>query len=163
MCLYLRKVETAVGPGGAAIGVSGRPTGFSTRQCGESLPEDGRGGRVVLVSHVDVGEELRGAGAGRGDLVGLALSPGAGLGLATASGAFAWSSGTEDAADVVKLVKDALRPRWVWWSNQTAVPLVRAGVRVATCWDIAAVHRLPLRRVAGRPGRRVGAPAPPAS
>jgi DNA polymerase-1 len=62
--------------------------------------------------------------------------------MATASGADSWSFGGEDAAAVVKLVEDALRPRWVWWSNETAVPLIRAGVRVATCWDIAAVHRL---------------------
>ena len=26
--------------------------------------------------------------------------------------------------------------------GETAVPLIRAGVRVATCWDISAVHRL---------------------
>ncbi len=47
-----------------------------------------------------------------------------------------------DASVVVGLVEEALRPRWAWWSSETAVPLIGAGVRVATCWDIAAVHRL---------------------
>lgn len=87
-------------------------------------------------------DKLCGAGAQRGDLVGLAYAPGVGLGMATASGAFSWSSGAEHASVVVGLVEDALRPRWVWWSNETAVALIGAGVRVATCWDIAAVHRV---------------------
>ena len=33
-------------------------------------------------------------------------------------------------------------PRWAMWSGETAVALVRAGVRVARSWDVAAVHRL---------------------
>ncbi len=90
----------------------------------------------------DVVEGLRGAGVGRGFLGALALVPGVGLGMAAATGALSWSCGAEDASVVVGLVEDALRPRWVWWSTETAVPLIRAGVRVATCWDIAAVHRL---------------------
>ena len=36
----------------------------------------------------------------------------------------------------------AIRPRWVWWTSRTAEPLVRGGLRLSTCWDIAAVHRL---------------------
>lgn len=40
-------------------------------------------------------------------------------------------------------VQRRLRPRWVWWSARgTAEPLVRRGLRPATCWDLAAVHRL---------------------
>ncbi len=35
-----------------------------------------------------------------------------------------------------------LRPRWVFWSQETARALTERGVRVATCWDVAAVHRL---------------------
>jgi DNA polymerase-1 len=35
-----------------------------------------------------------------------------------------------------------LRPRWVTWSGETAARLAAAGVRLATCWDVAAVHRL---------------------
>ncbi|MCI4361468.1 MAG: DNA polymerase I, partial [Thermoplasmata archaeon] len=30
----------------------------------------------------------------------------------------------------------------MWWSNETASGFIGAAVRVATCWDIAAVHRL---------------------
>jgi DNA polymerase-1 len=94
------------------------------------------------VTDADVVEKLRGAGVRRGDFVALALAPGVGLGMATASGALSWSCGDEGTSVVVGLVEDALRPRWVWWSNETAVPLISSGVRVATCWDIAAVHRL---------------------
>jgi DNA polymerase-1 len=35
-----------------------------------------------------------------------------------------------------------LRPRWVTWSGATAGACVAGGVRLATCWDIAAVHRM---------------------
>jgi DNA polymerase-1 len=94
------------------------------------------------VTDADVVDRLCGAGVGRGDLVGLAYAPGAGLGLATASGRLSLSFAAGDASVVVGVVEDALRPRWVWWSNETARPLISAGVRVATCWDIAAVHRL---------------------
>ncbi len=90
----------------------------------------------------NVVDKLRGAGVGRGDLVALAIAPGVGFGVATAVGGLSWSCGGDDSPVLVKLVEEALHPRWVWWSNETAVPLVRAGVRVATCWDIAAVNRL---------------------
>jgi DNA polymerase family A len=36
----------------------------------------------------------------------------------------------------------AVRPRWVTWSQETAQRLVAGGVRVAMCWDVAAVHRM---------------------
>ena len=35
-----------------------------------------------------------------------------------------------------------VRPRWVLWSQETARVLTGHGVRLATCWDLAAVHRL---------------------
>jgi len=36
-----------------------------------------------------------------------------------------------------------LDPRWTWWSaGQTAAPLVAAGLRPRTCWDLGAVARL---------------------
>jgi DNA polymerase-1 len=35
-----------------------------------------------------------------------------------------------------------VRPRWVCWNNETAATLLAAELRLATCWDIAAVHRL---------------------
>ena len=90
---------------------------------------------------VDVVAVLRENGVGRGDLVALVVAPGTGLALATADGTTC-TVATDDPAAVVQSVEDALRPRWVMWSNATAVPLVEAGVRVATSWDIAAVHRL---------------------
>lgn len=34
------------------------------------------------------------------------------------------------------------RPRWVWWSIDTARTLVDLGVRPARCWDLGAVHRV---------------------
>ena len=32
--------------------------------------------------------------------------------------------------------------RWVWWSRRDAERLLRDGERPASCWDLAAVHRL---------------------
>ncbi len=87
-------------------------------------------------------ERLRRAGVGRGDLVALAIAPPVGLGLATAGGRVPVPLGGDDPATVVRRVDDALRPRWAWWSSETAATLVAAGVRVATCWDVAAVGRL---------------------
>ncbi len=42
----------------------------------------------------------------------------------------------------VGVADEKVRPRWVVWSQEDARRLVGAGVRVATCWDVAAVHRL---------------------
>jgi DNA polymerase-1 len=96
---------------------------------------------------------LRGAGVARGDLVGLAVSPALGLGVATA--ARAWTVPPEDGASPrpggvlaaglaaeVGRADQVLRPRWAVWSSQTAAQLVAAGLRLATCWDIVAAHRL---------------------
>ena len=93
----------------------------------------------------DVVGELRRAGVGRGDLVALAVGPGVGLGVA-------WDGGTlavpavaavpDGLGAAVRAVEDEVRPRWVMWSGETAAELVRAGVRVAACWDVAAVQRL---------------------
>jgi DNA polymerase-1 len=87
-------------------------------------------------------EELRRAGVARGDLVALAIAPGVGLAMATAGGNASFSLEVEDPSVPVRLVEEALRPRWVLWSNNTASMLVSAGIRIATCWDIAAVQRL---------------------
>ena len=43
---------------------------------------------------------------------------------------------------IVQDVEDELRPRWVLWSIESTAMLVAGGVRIATAWDIAAVHRL---------------------
>ncbi len=75
-------------------------------------------------------------GVGQGDLVGL---------MVTADGASAATmSGTEWAGPVadVAVADAAVRPRWTMWSQETARTLVGQGIRLATSWDIAAVHRL---------------------
>ncbi len=102
--------------------------------------------------------DLRAAGIERGGPLALTLRAGIGLGLAAAG--FEQAIATVDPASVVRTVEAALRPRWVTWSNDTAKALIADGVRVATCWDIAAVHRLlfggwradPARVVAGLHG-----------
>ncbi|HJY59362.1 MAG TPA: DNA polymerase [Streptosporangiaceae bacterium] len=92
---------------------------------------------------MDLVTSLRQAGAARGDLVGLVISPALGLGVATAERAWPVATGTGAAlAAEVGQADEALRPRWAVWSGQTAAHLVVGGIRLATCWDIAAVHRL---------------------
>ncbi len=89
-------------------------------------------------SDADLVTSLRQAGVSRGDLVGLVVSPALGLGLATADRAWPVAAG----GDELGRADEALRPRWVVWSGHTAVRLAIDGVRLATCWDIAAAHRL---------------------
>jgi DNA polymerase-1 len=90
----------------------------------------------------DVVGELRRAGVGRGDLVALAVGPAIGLGIAWGRGTLAVPAGGSGVGGAVRAVEDEVRPRWVVWSGETAAELVRAGVRVAACWDVAAVQRL---------------------
>ena len=98
---------------------------------------------------MDLVTSLRQAGVARGDLVGLIVSPGGGLGLATAERAELPSPGLPSpglaapglAAEVGR-ADEVLRPRWAVWSGQTAAHLVADGIRLATCWDITAAHRL---------------------
>ena len=89
----------------------------------------------------DLVTSLRQAGVNRGDLVGLVISPTLGLGLATADRAWPVAVGAGLAAEVGR-VDEALRPRWAVWSGQTAARLAADGERLATCWDVAAAHRL---------------------
>jgi DNA polymerase I len=89
----------------------------------------------------DLVARLRGAGVARGDLVGLVVSAKLGLGLAPVGGGFPVSGGAEAVA-ALALADEALRPRWAVWSSETAARLVACGVRLATCWDIGAGHRL---------------------
>jgi DNA polymerase I len=91
---------------------------------------------------VNAVEELRAAGAARGELVALVVGTDCGVAVATHHHTFVVPADDEDPASVVRGVENALRPRWVMWSNETATTLDEAGVRVATAWDIAAVHRL---------------------
>jgi len=69
---------------------------------------------------------------GPGDLVGIAVVPGVGAGLAC-----------RDQTWVVPGPLPELPGRLVWWrASTTAAPLVRGGVRPRACWDLGAVHRL---------------------
>jgi DNA polymerase-1 len=92
----------------------------------------------------DLAGLLRQAGVARGDLVGLAVTAdgtvaiAAGLATSTATGLGGWIA----TADEVAALDADLRPRWVTWSGETAARLTAAGTRLATCWDVAAVHRL---------------------
>ncbi|MDT7752177.1 MAG: polymerase [Pseudonocardiales bacterium] len=83
---------------------------------------------------------LRAAGVGRGGSVALALVDGVGLGVAADGGR--WSLAGPEPAAVVALLESEIRPRWVWWSQETPSALIAAGLRLATCWDLGAVHRL---------------------
>src|SRR6185437_8048208 len=103
------------------------------------------------VNAADLVAALTRSGTGRGDPVALALDPVVGIGVATAAGS--WSSAGADASRAVAALEHAFRPRWVLWSNETAVTLVKANVRVATAWDVAAVHRLLFGGWAADPGR----------
>ncbi len=81
---------------------------------------------------------LRSLGVDRGTLVGLTVTAGtAGFAI---DGELVGCSG--DVAAAVSLVDRELRPRWVCWNNATAATLIRQHVRLATCWDVAAAHRL---------------------
>ena len=90
---------------------------------------------------MDLVTSLRQAGVARGDLVGLVVSPAAGLGVATAGRAWSAAPGTRPIAEVGRADKE-VRPRWAVWSSQTAAYLAADGVRLATCWDVTAAHRL---------------------
>jgi DNA polymerase-1 len=98
-----------------------------------------------------LGGLLRQAGVARGDLVGLATAPDGTAAIALArrarddSGApvsGAVGPGWVTSAQEVARADEQLRPRWVAWSGETAARLAARGVRLATCWDVAAVHRL---------------------
>src|SRR6516162_10067169 len=91
-----------------------------------------------FVEGADLVTSLRQAGVNRGDLVALVVSPAFELGLAAGDGSWAVAG----VAAEVGRADEELRPRWVLWSGQTAARLTAAGIRLATCWDIAAVHRL---------------------
>ncbi len=47
-----------------------------------------------------------------------------------------------DAPDVFAATEAAVSPRWSWWSNRTALNIIKWGVRPAKCWDLSAAHRL---------------------
>ena len=76
------------------------------------------------------------AGVTQGGLVGLVAGSGGAVTVAADGGEFEATVADVGEAD------EKLRPRWVVWSQEDARALVAAGVRLATCWDVAAVHRL---------------------
>ena len=88
----------------------------------------------------DIVDDLRSAGLEVGGPLALAFAPGAGLAVAMPGGRSV-ATATAEPADVVRRVEEEFKPRWVLWSSE-ADQLVRADVRVAKCWNIAAVHRL---------------------
>ncbi len=89
-------------------------------------------------------ETVVASGTGRGQPVALAVSD-AGLGLWWGSGGCAVDGPLDTAVASLAAVEHRLRPRWVWWSaRSSAAPLLRHGLRVAVCWDVAAAHRLQL-------------------
>lgn len=79
---------------------------------------------------------LREHGADRGDLVGLAAARGSVAGVSV-EGATALAT-----LDAIKAADAELRPRWAAWPDGGYEILVGHGIRLATCWDVAAVHRL---------------------
>ena len=90
------------------------------------------------VGDAELVTRLRQAGVGRGDLVGLAVSPDGTVAVAADTAAAAWAGSAGELA----VADDEVRPRWATWSQEDAQRLVAQGVRLATCWDVAAVHRL---------------------
>lgn len=90
---------------------------------------------------MNLADRLRQAGVARGDLAALVVSgepPSLSLSVAVRSATLSVTGSAEELAEA----DSALRPRWVLWSSETAALLVGCGVRLATCWEIAAAHRL---------------------
>jgi DNA polymerase I len=85
---------------------------------------------------VDVLGWLRANRVSQGGLVGLAVAADGSVALALPDADLATTP------QQVKLADAEIRPRWVLWSQETAQRLVGDGVRVTTCWDVAAVQRL---------------------
>jgi DNA polymerase I len=90
------------------------------------------------VGDAELVTRLRQAGVGRGDLVGLAVSPDGTVAVAADTAAAGWVG----SAGEVAVADNEVRARWATWSQEDAQRLVAQGVRLATCWDVAAVHRL---------------------
>lgn len=93
---------------------------------------------------------------GPGDLVAVVVAPGVGLGIAgvgTGPPSFVDAPHPVAALATVATVEREIGPRWVMWSQATALDLVRGGTRVARSWDVAAVHRLLFGGWRADPGR----------
>ena len=99
---------------------------------GFAVEQNGSVGDAELVTR------LRQAGVGRGDLVGLAVSPDGTVAVSTDAVAVGWVGDVGE----LGIADEEVRPRWVTWSQEDAQRLVARGMRLSTCWDVAAVHRL---------------------
>ncbi|WP_432498878.1 DNA polymerase [Kineococcus gypseus] len=113
---------------------------------------------------VDLDGALHRAGARAGEPLALVVLPGAGVGLAAAGGPLPLAG---EPVALVRRLEALLHPRWTWWSAAgTAAPLVAAGVHLARCHDVAAVHRLLVGGARDDPGAAWAAahelPVPPA-
>lgn len=87
----------------------------------------------------DAIEAVRRLGVSRGTQVGLAAH-GTSVGLAVHDHTIALVC--DDPHSCVAMVDHELRPRWTMWSSLTAAEFVAREVRLATAWDVGAVHRL---------------------
>lgn len=88
-----------------------------------------------------IADDLRLAGLERGGFLGLGMYPDVGLAVATLDGS-CLSLASERPVEVVRLVEEQFRPRWVVWGSDAISLLVDGGVRLTKSWDIAAVQRL---------------------
>ncbi|HEY4378671.1 MAG TPA: DNA polymerase [Acidimicrobiales bacterium] len=106
----------------------------------------------MAIGSGEVIERLAAIGAAPGGLLALVVAPGVGAAMAGPSGVYSCPGG-DQSIDEVRLVEAALGPRWAMWSGDTATALTSAGLRVATSWDIAAVHRILFGGWTADPGR----------
>ena len=112
------------------------PVGWQAPAHGRCPPPAGCAASVTAPAALAA--ELAAAGVVRGAPLALVLGASA-VGLAWPGGA------REVAASPAEVVAalTGLDPRWTWWAaRDTAAPLVDAGVRPRTCWDLGAVGRL---------------------
>jgi DNA polymerase-1 len=98
--------------------------------------------RPPITDLEDLCVQLNTAGLGRGAFLSLVLAGDAEVGLCAPAHAWSGSLSGVRHSELAARVEAEFRPRWIWWSNDTAADLIADGVRVATCWDLAAVHRV---------------------
>ena len=75
----------------------------------------------------------------RDDLVGIAIAPGVGLGLAC--GTQRWALPADDPLELLARIHAAGAPRWVWWGREVSDLVAAAGIPIDRCWDVRTVHR----------------------
>lgn len=76
-----------------------------------------------------------------GSLVAVAIDRRQGAGLATPGEDPELIEAT-NLIDGLRAIDSAIKPRWIWWSKDTAHALLDVGVRPSICWDLIATHRL---------------------